>query len=59
MIIDVDGEAVYACNFCRKRQDDVAILIASPYREHICNECVEACAKMIATPTPQRGSVTR
>jgi hypothetical protein len=39
------------CSFCKKSQDDVALLIASPTetspRVYICDECVGVCASII------------
>jgi ATP-dependent protease Clp ATPase subunit len=42
------GEAFEVCDFCRKRRDDVRLLIASPFGHHICDECVEVGAKLVA-----------
>lgn len=36
------------CDFCGKKSDYVAELIAGPKGIHICNECVDLCVKVIA-----------
>lgn len=46
---------VLSCSFCRKSQDSVAKLIASPSdypRACICNECIAVCATILEDSDP-------
>jgi hypothetical protein len=53
------GEADLRCSFCGKRRDEVANMVAGQHwligehshRVAICNECVELCTEMFATPS--------
>lgn len=38
-----------ACNFCKKSQDEVIVMIAGPSDIAICNECVALCVDIVAT----------
>jgi len=40
------------CKFCRKTQDDVAVLLAFPEDLSICDECVWLMVEIIATDRP-------
>ena len=43
-----DGnQFVMACDFCA-RPEGKGVLIASPSAKHICDECVDLCAKIVA-----------
>jgi len=39
-------DAKPSCSFCGKMQDEVCMLMAGP-RVHICEECVEACVRIL------------
>ena len=51
------------CTFCGKSQDDVAKLIAGPDlgsgAAHICDECVDLCARIVAEVAPPTQPATR
>jgi ATP-dependent Clp protease ATP-binding subunit ClpX len=38
---------VMACDFCKKTQHQVEVLIAGP-RAMICNECIDLCNEFVA-----------
>jgi ATP-dependent Clp protease ATP-binding subunit ClpX len=44
------------CSFCKKSQDDVAVLIANPTgvfpRVYICDECIAVCANILKERNP-------
>ena len=48
-MIDTEEREMTSCSFCLKRQDEVRRLIAGP-GVFICNECVELCAQLMASP---------
>lgn len=35
------------CSFCGKSEHEVLLLIAGPQNNFICDDCVEACVKLI------------
>lgn len=39
---------VMCCDFCARKESDVFRLIASPSSRHICDECVDVCAEIVA-----------
>lgn len=39
---------LWSCDFCRKSEHEVALLIAGPDYIAICNECVALCATIVA-----------
>lgn len=44
------AEGSPCCSWCRKPQDGVAILVASPWadsRVYICDECIEVCHSVL------------
>ena len=45
----IDESMIAFCSFCLKPKDDVARLVAGP-GVYICDECVELCRLIIASP---------
>lgn len=46
-------EGLKFCSFCGKSQKQVTILIAGP-TEHICDECTDLCAEIVAKERKRR-----
>ena len=43
------GQRIFAfCDTCAKHQEEVLVMIALPKDLHICSECVDLCAAIVA-----------
>lgn len=43
----------WTCWFCKKRQDEVRILVAGPENICICDECIEVCNTILKENMPE------
>lgn len=46
--LPIDARFVRFCDFCGASKKEVAILISSPNRKHICDICIAVCVEVIA-----------
>jgi DNA-binding CsgD family transcriptional regulator len=49
MVTERQANVILRCSFCGKTDTRVELLLAGPNGIHICDECVDACNRIIAT----------
>lgn len=52
--INQDGQALLACSFCGKNQNEVKKLVAGP-TAYICDECIDLCRCIVAEDCEKQG----